>query len=103
MSDKPNAATATPEASEASKQDSTLLVRRLVVWAAAVVLALLTSGFILQVGVKLIWPNNGSIPLDATIPISFVNPPLLPLMMIPMTLFFVIWVDYIFRTRVVND
>ncbi len=99
MTDKPT----TAPTENAAPADQTLQFRRILVWVIALVLALLTSFAILQFGVSLIWPNNGSIPLNETFPLSFVNVPLLPLMMIPMTLFWVIWVDHFMNARVVND
>src|SRR5579871_1221587 len=101
MTYKANAAP-TPEP-ETSEEDKTLPGRRLLAWVVSAVLALATSIFILQVGVKLIWPNNGAIPLDAQVQISFLNINLLVLLMIPMTLFFVIWVDYFLHSKVLND
>jgi hypothetical protein len=101
MSNKPT--TATIAATDAPPVDPTLRLRQLLVWVASVVLAVLATIFILQIGVPAIWPNNGPIPLGATVPISFVNLPLLPLVALPLTFLFVIWVDYFFRAKVVND
>jgi|SRR5579859_6227358 len=77
--------------------------RRLLAWVLSAVLALATSIFILQVVVVAIWPNNGAIRLDSQVQISFLNINLLALLMIPMTLFFVIWVDYFLHTKILND
>jgi hypothetical protein len=37
------------------------------------------------------------------VPLSFLEVPLLPLAAIPMTFFFVIWLDILFGARIVND
>jgi len=103
MTDKPTTNAAAASAADDQKPDPTLTLRRVMVWVVAVILAIITSAFILQFGVSLIWPNNGSIPLDSTIPISFVNLPLLPLAAVPLTLFWMIWIDHFFRTRIGND
>ncbi|MHB8629457.1 MAG: hypothetical protein ACYDBJ_23935 [Aggregatilineales bacterium] len=100
MTDK---ATTTPAPAAETKPDPTLQPRQILVWVVSVVLAFISAGLILQVIVPAIWPNNGRIPLNATIPISFLDLPLLPLILIPLTLFFVIWVDYFFHAHVVND
>jgi len=100
MTDK---ATATPAPEAEERPDPTLRPRQILVWVISFVLAFISVVLILQVIVPAIWPNNGSIPLIAYIPISFLDLPLVPLMLIPLTLFFVIWVDYFFHTRVVND
>ena len=42
-------------------------------------------------------------PLTATLPISTLNIPLWPLATIPMSLFFLIWIDYLMGTRIVAD
>ena len=102
MTDK--AAPVTPPAdNEQAKPDQGLTIRRTVVWIASFVLALIGGVLILQVIVPAIWPNNGRIPLDAVIPISFLNIPLLPIIAIPMTILIMIWLDFFFRTRIVND
>jgi hypothetical protein len=98
MTDK---ATAAPNAD--AKPDPTLRPRQILVWVVSAVLAFISAVLILQVIVPAIWPNNGRIPLGASIPISFLDLPLLPLILIPLTLFFVIWVDYFFHAQVVND
>jgi len=85
------------------KAEPGLLLRRAIVWIVALIMAIVVGALILQVIVPAIWPNNGRIPLDALIPISFVNIPLLPIMAIPLTILFMIWLDFIFRTRIVND
>ena len=100
MTDKPTAVP-TPEAD--TKPDPTLVSRQLIVWGISVVAAVVSCILILQVIVPAIWPNNGKIPLDAHVPISFLDLPLVPLILVPLTLFFVIWVDYFFRAKVVND
>jgi hypothetical protein len=100
MTDK---ATAAPTPAAETKPDPTLRPRQIMVWVISFVLSLVFGALILQVIVPAIWPNNGRIPLNATIPISFLDLPLLPLMAIPLTLFFVIWIDYFFHARVVND
>lgn len=92
-----------PAVPEQPARDTGLLIRRAVVWIVSLILALVVGALILQVIVPAIWPNNGRIPLDALIPISFVNIPLLPIMAIPLTILFMIWLDFIFRTRIVND
>ena len=94
-------ATATPPAD--AKPDPTIQPRQILVWVISAVLAVITAIVLLQVVVPAIWPNNGRIPLNASIPISFLDLPLLPVMIIPLTLFFVIWVDYFFHAKVVND
>jgi hypothetical protein len=99
MTDKPTVVTPEPEGAP----DPTLQPRQISVWVISFVLAFVSSWLILQVIVPAIWPNNGRIPLTAYVPISFLDLPLLPLILIPLTLFFVIWVDYFFHTRVVND
>jgi hypothetical protein len=100
MTDKATT-TSTPEVE--AQADPTLRPRQILVWVISFVLAFLSVVLILQVIVPAIWPNNGSIPLTASIPISFLDLPLVPLLLIPLTLFFVVWVDYFFHTRVVND
>jgi len=100
MTDKTTAAT---PAEEQPKVEPGLMLRRVIVWIVSFILALIIGALILQVVVPAIWPNNGRIPLDALIPISFVNIPLLPIMAIPLTIFIMIWVDFIFHTRIVND
>ena len=100
MTDK---ATAAPTSDAGATPDPTLRPRQIMVWVISFLLALFAAALILQVIVPAIWPNNGRIPLNAYIPISFLDLPLLPLILIPLTLFFVIWVDYFFHARVVND
>ena len=101
MSDKP--ATTAAEDASAPKVDPTLRLRQLLVWVVSVVLAVATTIFILRIAVPAVWPNNGPIPLDANVPISFLNLPLLPLVALPLTFLFVIWVDFFIRAKVVND
>ncbi len=94
MTNKPTTApAATPEAEP--KADPTLLPRRVLVWALSALLAGTTVALIITFVLK----TN----LGATVPISFVEIPLLPLAAFPLTLFYMIWVDYFLGTRIVKD
>jgi hypothetical protein len=92
MTDKP-AETAAPETE--TKPDSTLRVRKLVTW----VLAALIGGSLIAFGIKFFLKTE----ITATVPISFLEVPLLPLAAIPMTFFFMIWIDKLLKTGIVND
>jgi hypothetical protein len=94
MSDKPTAAAA-PEAENETKADPTLFVRRVLCW----VLSALTGGTLVALTIKFFLKTN----LNATVPISFVEVPLLPLAAFPATLLFMIWFDLWLKTRIVND
>lgn len=93
MSDKPEVSSAaTPQS--ADKSDASLNARRLLVWAISI-----GTGVVLTV-ITLILVD---IPLDATLLISFVEVPFLPLAALPMVLLCFIWVDYFFGTRILPD
>ncbi len=94
MSEKPTAA-ATPDTENEAKPDPTLVSRRILCW----VLSALAGGLSVAVGILLILKTS----LTATVPISFVDVPLLPLAAIPATLFFMIWFDVLLKTRILND
>lgn len=93
MSNKPTAP-ATPEA-EPKPVDPTLLPRRVLVW----ILSAGIGGTLIALGIKFFLKTE----LNATVPISFIEVPLLPLAAFPMTLFVMIWVDALFRTHILND
>lgn len=74
--------------------DTTLSARRLLVWVLAFVIGGVVSALVM-VGTR--------IPLDATLLLSFINIPFLPLVAIPAGFFFVIWIDYFMGTKIVPD
>jgi hypothetical protein len=90
-----NPAPATPNADAETKVDPTLLPRRVLTW----VVAALLGGTTVALGIKFILHTE----ITATVPLSFLEVPLLPLAAIPMTFFFVIWLDILFGARIVND
>jgi hypothetical protein len=93
MSDKPEvSAAAKPQSSE--KTDASLNARRLLTWAISA-----GTGVVLTIIVLLLV----NIPLDATLLISFVEVPFLPLAALPMVLLCFIWVDYFLGTRILPD
>lgn len=83
-----------PESSESARPDPTLGPRRLLVWVIAFAIGSVATalGMIAT-----------DIPLDETLPISFLYIPLLPLAAIPAGFFFLIWVDYFMGTQIVPD
>ncbi|MFQ3534587.1 MAG: hypothetical protein SNJ58_01800 [Aggregatilineales bacterium] len=93
MSDKPEVSSAAPP-QRADKPDAALNARRLLTWAISA-----ATGGVLTV-ITLILTN---IPLDATLLISFVEVPFLPLAALPMVLLCFIWVDYFLGTRILPD
>ena len=89
MSDVPS----TDNTSE-SKPDSTLGTRRLVAFIISIVLGTATIG----IGQIVLLKTN----LAASFPIAFIpEVPLLPLAAIPMSFFFLIWIDYFMGTKIV--
>ncbi|HVO72047.1 MAG TPA: hypothetical protein VMT24_18485 [Aggregatilineaceae bacterium] len=86
-----DATTNLPEA----QTDRTLTTRRVIAFGLAIALGLITSAL----GILLILKAG----LDATVPISFVEIPLLPLAALPLTFFFLIWVDYFMKTNILPD
>ncbi|PJF35018.1 MAG: hypothetical protein CUN49_12745 [Candidatus Thermofonsia Clade 1 bacterium] len=93
MSDKPEVSSAaTPQPAE--KPDASLNARRLLVWAIATATGIALTAIVLILV---------RIPLDATLFISFVELPFLPLAALPMVLLCLIWVDYFFGTRILPD
>lgn len=76
------------------RRDPTLNARRLLVWG----LGLVTGVVVTALGML-----ATRIPLDAALPISFLNIPMLPLAAIPAGLFFVIILDIFMGTRIVPD
>lgn len=76
------------------RKDPTLNARRLLVWG---------LGFVTGVVVTALAMLATRIPLDGTLPISFLNIPMLPLTAIPAGLFFVIILDMFMGTRIVPD
>jgi hypothetical protein len=93
MSNKP--AAPAPEQAEPLPPDPTLLPRRVLVW----VLSALIGGTLIALGIRFLLNTE----ITETVPISFVEVPLLPLAAFPMTLFVMIWLDVLFKTRIVND
>ncbi len=93
MSNKPTAPA--PESAEPLPADPTLLPRRVLVW----VLSVVIGGALVALTIKFFLKTE----LNATVPISFVEVPLLPLATLPMALFVMIWLDALFHTRIVND
>lgn len=76
------------------RKDPTLNARRLLVWGLSFVLGVAATGLAMLAT---------RIPLDGTLPISFLNIPMLPLAAIPAGLFFVIILDIFMGTRIVPD
>jgi len=96
MSNSPIPAATTPPPPDAEQsKDPNLLPRRVLCW---VVLALL-GGTTVALGIQFILRTS----LMETVPISFVEVPLLPLAAFPMTLFFMLWLDILFKSKIVND
>jgi hypothetical protein len=96
MTDKPAAKSAAPAAPENKPApDPTLIPRRAVAWALAAVL----GGSVVALVIRFYLRTE----LNATVPISFIEVPLLPLTAIPMTFFFVIWTDKLFNAKIIND
>lgn len=92
MSDKPTAAqTPAPE----TAVDPSLFPRRVLVW----VLSVLIGGSLVALGITFILRTS----IFETVPISFLEVPLLPLAAFPMTLFIMIWLDVVFKSKIVND
>jgi hypothetical protein len=91
MSDAP-AANEPPEPT----RDPSLAIRRVVAVVMSVVLGAVTVALAILFYLK-------TDPLTATLPISVLNIPLWPLATIPMSLFFLIWIDYLMGTRIVVD
>lgn len=85
-----------PDAESASegRKDPTLNARRLLVWGLS---------FVTGVVVTALGMLATRIPLDATLPISFLQIPMLPLTAIPAGLFFVIILDVFMGTRILPD
>ncbi|MEP7285330.1 MAG: hypothetical protein ABI947_06135 [Chloroflexota bacterium] len=82
--------------SSESTQDSTLGTRRLVAFIISIVLGTATIG----IGEIVLLHTN----LAAAFPIAFIpEVPLLPLASIPMSFFFLIWIDYFMGTKIVVD
>lgn len=90
-----DASSVQPAADAESSADPTLTPRRVLAFIIATALGLVTVGAAIIIILK-----TG---LDATVPISFVEIPLLPLAAFPMTMFFLIWVDYFMKTKIVVD
>lgn len=93
MTDKPTTAATSDE--DKPKSDPALFARRAMVW----VLSALVAGTVCALVIKFFLKTE----LTATVPISFVEVPLLPLAAFPLTLFFMIWFDYFLKTRILND
>lgn len=90
MSDAPQ----TPETSE--RQDSGLGARRVV----AFVISTILGTAVTAVAIITLMRTD----LSASFPIAFINNvPLLPLGALPMSLFFLIWVDYFMGTKILPD
>lgn len=100
MTDKPTTTT-TAEVAETEKRDTTLGVRRLLVLVISFGLGTLVSLAGLWVFPALF--GKPTMPLDAAVPISVLNIPLVPLAALPLGLFFMIWVDYFMGTKIVPD
>ncbi|CAG0974450.1 hypothetical protein ANRL4_01481 [Anaerolineae bacterium] len=96
MTDAPSSASPQEE-----KQDPTLNARRLLVWVVAFGVGAVISAVLFYVFPALF--GKPSIPLDARLPISFVEVPLLPLCALPMGFFLVIWLDYFMGTQILPD
>lgn len=94
MSDKPEVSSAAAPQTAQPKADAALNARRLLTWAISI-----GTGLVLTI-IVLIAVN---IPLDATLFISFVELPFLPLAALPMVLLCFIWVDYFLGTRILPD
>ncbi len=92
MTDQPTTAA---NSDDKPKTDPALFARRAMVW----VLSALAAGTTCALVIKFFLKTE----LTATVPISFVEIPLLPLAAFPLTLFFMIWFDYFLKTRIVND
>lgn len=76
-------------------RDATLGARRLL----AVIIAAILGGITVALGIIFFLKA----PLMDTIPISTVEVPLLPLAALPMSLFYLIWIDYFMGTKIVVD
>lgn len=99
MTDKPEKVAA--EVTETEQRDPTLGPRRLLV----VVLSFALGGVLTAVSMA-VFPGlfgKPPIPLDALLPISFVEVPLLPLAALPFGLLVMIWLDYFMGTKIVVD
>ena len=90
-----DASSVQPTSEAQTSADPTLTARRILAFAIAIALGFVTIG----AGIILILKTG----LDATVPISFVEIPLLPLAAFPMAMFFLIWVDYFMKTKIVVD
>ena len=90
-----------PEIAEGQANDPTLGVRRLLAW----VIAFALGGVATVVGFYVFPAVFGKppVPLDALLPISVLNIPLLPLTALPFGLFFLIWIDYFMGTKILPD
>jgi hypothetical protein len=93
MSDKPElSSAAAPQPAE--RVDASLNARRLLTWAISAGTGVVLTMIVLTLV---------NIPLDATLLISFVEVPFLPLAALPMVLLCFIWVDYFLGTRILPD
>lgn len=93
----------TPEnaAVEEEKQDPTLGARRLLVLILSLILGVAgTAGG--MYGFPVLF-GKAPMPIDAQVPISVLEIPLLLLGAIPFGLFFMIWLDYFMGTKIVRD
>jgi hypothetical protein len=91
MSDTP-AVNETP----ARQRDPTLTKRRVV----AIVMSTVFGAVCVALAILFYLKTD---PLTATLPISVLNIPLWPLATMPMSLFFLIWIDYFMGTRIIAD
>ncbi|HRE48267.1 MAG TPA: hypothetical protein PLD47_11120 [Aggregatilineales bacterium] len=96
MTDAPNTPAETPE-----KQDTTLNARRILIWVVSIALSLPAAASMFFILPAIF--GKPFIPLNARLPISFVEIPLLPLCMIPMAFFLLIWLDYFTGTKILPD
>jgi hypothetical protein len=82
--------------SPARKRDPTLTRRRV----AAIVMSIVFGAVCVALAILFYLKTD---PLTATLPIGALNIPLWPLATIPMSLFFLIWIDYFLGTWIIAD
>ncbi len=100
MANKPDAQPVA-DAPETPAPDPVLGARRLLVWVLGFVLGGLLAALSFAVFPGLF--NKPAIALNATVPISVLELPLLPLVTLPLGFLCVIWLDYFMGTKILPD